>query len=316
MASIQQFRYLVAVADTLSFSRAAEFCHVTQPTLSMQIKELEGQLQTQLVERTRSRVILTPVGTEVVRRARSILAEIEDIREIARRDGSDDFHGTLRLGVVQTVGGYVLSLVMPALRKIYPNLRIVVREDRMENLPQKLSDGAYDVLLLSNDPHDSGFSAVRLIREPLHLVLPSDHRLAKQDRIEPAQLAGETILTMERGHRIHDQIAKLCSDVGATHAIDYAGTTLDTLRLMVACGMGISLLPALYIRSDVLREKLVIARPLSASAPYRDITMAWRNSSPRQPLYNGLAETMRQCLRPWGVDQLESLESPNEGRAV
>ncbi|MBP2301934.1 hydrogen peroxide-inducible genes activator [Azospirillum picis] len=299
MPSIQQLRYLVAVADTLSFSRAAEFCHVTQPTLSMQVKELEARLGSQLVERTRARVFLTPVGSEIARRARSILAEVEDIREIARRDDPNALQGTLQMGVVQTVGAYVLSLAMPSLRGSFPHLRVVVREDRLETLPRKLSDGVHDVLLLPDDPNHADFTSVRLIREPLHLVLPADHRLAARETVRPEDLAGETILTMERGHRLHDRIAALCREVGAIHARDYAGTTLDTLRQMVATGMGLSLLPALYVRSDVLREKLVVARPLTRGAPVRDIMMVWRRSSPRQSTYALLAETIRTCLLPW-----------------
>lgn len=303
MPSIQQLRYLVAVADTLSFSRAAEFCHVTQPTLSMQLKELEERLDSQLVERTRARVVLTPVGAEIARRARNILAEVEDIREIARRDDPSALQGTLQMGVVHTVGAYVLSLAMPSLRESFPHLRIFVREDRLENLPKKLSDGVHDVLLLPDDPNHADFMSVRLIREPLQLVLPADHRLAIQETVRPEDLAGETILAMERGHRLHDRIATFCSDVGAIHARDYAGTTLDTLRQMVATGMGLSLLPALYVRSDVLREKLVVARPLSTGAPARDIMMVWRRSSPRQSTYALLAETIRECLIPWEEPQ-------------
>lgn len=299
MPSVQQLRYLVAVADTLSFSRAAEGCHVTQPTLSMQVKELESRLGVQLVERTRSRVLLTPVGTEIARRARNILAEIGDIREAARNDGACGLQGRLNLGVVQTVGAYVLSLAMPDLRQEFPHLRILVREDRPGNLIEKLSDGTHDALLLPDAPAHRDFATVRLIREPLHLVLPSEHRLARFERIDPADLAGETILSMESGHRLHDQIMRLCHDTGAHHANDYAGTTLDTLRQMVAAGMGISLLPALYVRSDVLREKLVVARPLSSGAPMRDITMAWRSSSPRSAFHQSLAENIRRCLASW-----------------
>lgn len=303
MPRIQQLRYLVAVADTLNFSRAAQMCHVTQPTLSMQLKELEGRLETRLVERSRARVILTPTGAEIARRARGILAEIEDIREIARRDDPGALQAKLQMGVVQTVGAYVLSLAMPSLRKSFPNLRIFVREDGLENLPKQLLDGTHDVLLLPDEPDRPDLVSVRLIREPLHLVLPADHRLASRNTVRPEELAGETILTMERGHRLHDQIARLCNAVGAVHARDYAGTTLDTLRQMVATGMGITLLPALYVRSDVLREKLVVARPLSANAPVRDIMMVWRASSPREGTYALLAETIRKCLAPWGLPE-------------
>jgi len=301
MPTIQQLRYLVAVADTLSFSRAAQACHVTQPTLSMQFKELEGRLGIQLVERTRSRVILTPMGAEISTRARRILAEVEDIREIARADDAVTLQGIVQIGVVQTVGAYVLSVAMPALRDAFPDMRIFLREDRLEHLPHKLSDGAHDLLLLPDDPAHSDFSSMRLIEEPLHLVLPADHPLARFEVIEPADLAGETILVMEHGHRLHSQIAALCEEYGAIAAQDYAGTTLDTLRLMVTTGMGLSLLPALYVRSDVLREKLIVARPLARQAPVRDVRLVWRNSSPRHEAYEQLGATIRESLRPWDV---------------
>lgn len=299
MPRLQQLRYLVAVADALNFSRAAEACHVTQPTLSMQLKELEGRLNVQLVERTRARVLLTPVGEEIARRARTILAEVEDIRDIARRDDPAGFKGTVRMGVVQTVGAYVLSLAMPKMREAFPELRIHVREDRLDNLPQKLSDGTHDVLLMPDDAVHPDFERVRLMREPLHLVLPSDHRLARMEAIDPAQLRGESLLSMDRGTRLHDQVARLCADVGAVDIQDYAGTTLDTLRQMVAAGMGLALLPALYVRSDVLREKLVVARPLTHAAPVRELTLAWRTSSPRQAVFQALAETIGTSLAPW-----------------
>lgn len=302
MPRIQQLRYLVALADSLSFSRAAAACNVTQPTLSMQLKELESRLGTALVERTRARVILTPTGTEIARRARRVLAEINDICEIARND-ADGLHGTLQMGVVQTVGGYVLSLAMPVLRDTFPSLRIFVREDKLEALPQRLSDGTHDVLLLPEPISNPDFTSLRLIREPLHLVVPVEHRLAAQEAIAPEDLAGETILAIDRTQSLFEQVEPLCEAAGATLAQDYAGTTLDTLRLMVTTGMGLALLPALYVRSDVLREKLIVARPLSARAPVREITMVWRSSSPKHAVYQQLAETIRTCLLPWDYGQ-------------
>lgn len=299
MPTLQQLRYLVAVADTLSFSRAAEACHVTQPTLSLQLKELEGRLNARLVERTRARVLLTPAGIEIAHRARRVLADVDDIKEVARRDEQGGLQGTLQMGVVQTVGAYVLSVAMPSLRACYPSLRIFVREDRLENLPSKLSDGTHDLLLLPETIDHPDFTSTPLIREPLQLVMPTDHRLAQQTVIDPKAIAGETILVMERGRRLHDEIAALCNDFGAIQAQDYAGTTLDTLRLMVTTGMGLSLLPALYVRSDVLREKLIVARPLSRRAPVRQVTMAWRSSSPRNDAYHRLAATIAETLLPW-----------------
>lgn len=299
MPSLQQLRYLVAIADTLNFSRAAENCHVTQPTLSMQLRELETRLGAQLVERTRARVMLTSVGEDIVRRARSVLADIDDIRDAARGDDPASLQGILQMGVVQTVGAYVLSVAMPTLKSSFPDLRIIVREERIELLPRKLADGAHDVLLLPEAIDDPDFTSVKLLREPLHLVLPSDHRLADKKAILPVDLEGETILSMEHGHRIHDQIAALCSDVGAIHAKDYAGNTLDTLRLMVTCGMGLTLLPALYVRSDVMRETLVTSRPLEHGAPFRDIHLVWRASSPRHEGYAKLAKVIKESVVEW-----------------
>ena len=304
MPTVQQLRYLVAIADTHSFSRAARACNVTQPTLSMQFREMEAKLGAQLVERTRSRVLLTPAGEEIARRARNVLAEVADIREIARRDDPARLTGTVRIGVVQTVGAYVLSLAMPRLRGALPDLRIHVREDSLDTLPRQLSDGTHDVLLTPEDLAAEGgdpddFTRVRLLREPLHLVLPADHRLAVRDTVDPAELRGETILSMDRGARLHGQIARLCHDAGAIAVEDYCGTTLDTLRQMVAAGMGLSLLPALYVRSDVLREKLVVARPLTHGAPVRDLTLLWRTTSPRQAMFRTLAGTIADCIAPW-----------------
>lgn len=298
MVRIQQLRYLVAVADTLNFSRAAEACNVTQPTLSMQLKEMEEGLKVQLVERTRARVILTPVGEEIVRHARTVLAEVQDIREIARNH-TGGLGGTVKIGVVQTVGAYVLSLAMPKIRSGFPDVRINVSEDTVENLPRKLADGTHDVLLCPEPIAIPDFISVALMREPLHLVVPFDHPLASCETIDPTSLRGETILSMDRASHLHDQIARLCSAYGAVDVQDYAGTTLDTLRQMVAVGMGLSLLPALYVRSDVLREKLVVARPLTANAPLRELTMAWRMSSPRQALFKALSEAVKGSIVPW-----------------
>lgn len=299
MPKLQQLRYLVALADTLSFSRAAEVCRVSQPTLSMQIKELETKLDARLVERTRARVIVTPIGQEVAKRARAMLADLDDIREIARRDDPGTPQATLQIGMVQTVGAYVLSVAMPSLRSAFPNMRVWVREERGDTLLRQLAEGVHDVILLPEEVRRPELECHRLLAEPLMVVLPADHPLARQDSVAPDDLAGETILTMERGHRLYDQIVHLCADVGAHHARDYEGTTLDTLRQMVALGMGASLLPALYVRSEVIREQLVVARPLSSRAPVRHISLVWRSSSPRENTYLAVVSKLRDSLKPW-----------------
>lgn len=301
MPSLQQLRYLVAIADTLSFSRAAEICHVAQPTLSIQIKELEARLGTPLIERTRARVIITPIGQEIARRARSMLAELEDIREIARRSDPLAPQAVLQIGVVQTVGAYVLSVAMPALRRTFPHMRLRVREEHGDTLLHQLGEGGHDVLLMPERISRAGFDCHALIREPMMVVLPADHPLAGRGSIAPADLAGESILTMGSGQRLHDQIVRFCAEVGAQHIRDYEGTTLDTLRQMIAVGMGISLLPALYVRSEVMREQLVVARDLRPAPLVRDLSLICRSGAPRAATYVALAACLRETLAPWDL---------------
>ncbi len=301
MPTLQQLRYLSALATTLNFSRAAELCNVTQPTLSLQIKELEARLGTQLIERTRSKVLLTPVGAEIAKRGRMIGEGIEDIRDIARREDPNAMQSLLRMGVVHTVGAYVLSVTMPALREAYSETRIHVREDRSEILQDHLGQGQYDVLLLSEPPPRDDFDSRILLREALHVVVPRDHRLAANTVINASDLTGETILTMDCGKILTEKISRLCHAIGAVQAKEYVGTTLDTLRQMVAAGMGISLLPALYVRSEVIREELVVAIPLSKDLLSREVCMVWRKSSPRVATYSSLSELMQKRLKPWNV---------------
>lgn len=299
MPTLQQLRYLVAVADTLSFSRAAAISSVAQPTLSMQIKELEARLCARLIERTRARVVLTPIGEEVARRARAMLADLDDIREIARRNDPAAPPALLQIGVMQTVGAYVLSLGVPPLRQRHSEMKIQIREEREDILLRQLRDGVHDVILLAEQVERADLESRLLMTEPLMVVLPADHRLARHTAINPEELEGETIMTMESSPRLRAQIMDLCDDAGARHDRDYEGTTLDTLRQMIAIGMGVSLLPALYVRSEVLREQSVVARPLTTAAPVRYITLFWRKDSARTSTYESVANDLSESLQPW-----------------
>lgn len=301
MPTLQQLRYLTTVADTLSFSRAAELCRVAQPTLSAQLKELEAKLGARLVERTRARVLLTPLGQEVARRARSLLAGVEDIRDIARGYDPSASQGTLQLGVVPSVGAYVLSVAMPGLRARFPQLRLQVREEHRDTLLRQLSEGSHDALLLAEEPGRPDLDHRLLLAEPLHLILPADHPLAAKSSIAPQELAGETLLLQETAPQLRQQILALCQASGLKPVSDYEGTTLDTLRQMVALGMGLSLLPALYVRSEVLREQLVVARPLSSAAPVRRVSLLWRRDAPRAATCLALAASLQESLAPWGA---------------
>ena len=296
MPTLQQLRYLVAISETLHFRRAAEMTHVTQPTLSGQLRELEEKLGVQLVERSRSRVILTPTGTAIAARARIVLRDVEDIVEMAKH-GESVLGGTVRLGVLPSLGPYLLPHILPELHQTYPDLKIYVREGVPRDLQHGLDQGHLDLLLFPLPIKGADLVSTRLFREPLWIVSSCEHRFAEQEDAQRADLKGETVLTLEQGHRLHDQVRDLCQEFDAHLSLDYEGTSLDTLRQMVGMGMGISFLPALYVRSEVMHDKQVVARQLRSRAPFRMIGMIWRRQSARQDEFFALAEIIRGMLK-------------------
>jgi len=296
MVTLQQLRYLATIADTLHFRRAADRCNVTQPTLSAQLASLEQSLGLQLVERSRARVVMTPEGAEVARRARTVLREVEEIHDFARR-GRQGLGGTIRVGVVQSLGSYLLPLVIPDLHASFPDLKLYVREGLAGELLARLDEGGLDLLFFPLPAAGPGLEDARLFREPLQVVVATDHPLSEMDRIPPDSLRGETLLTLERGHRLHEQVRQICEANGAQLSLDYGATSLDTIRQMVAMGLGISLLPALYIRSEVQPNSLVTARSLQGPQPFRTVGMVWRKSAARAGDYVELAQLFRAILR-------------------
>ena len=296
MPTLQQLRYLVAIAETLHFRRAAEMSHVTQPTLSGQLRELEEKLGVQLVERSRARVILTPTGTAIAARARMVLRDVEDILEMAKH-GESVLGGTLRLGVLQSLGPYLMPHILPELHQTYPELKIYVREGVPRDLLRGLDQGHLDLLLYPLPVKGADLVATRLFREPLWVVTSHTHRFAKKESVQRSDLKGETVLTLEQGHRLHDQVRDLCHEFDANLSLDYEGTSLDTLRQMVGMEMGISFLPALYVRSEVMHDKQVVACQLRSRAPFRMIGMIWRRQSARQEEFFALADLIRGMLK-------------------
>ena len=296
MPTLKQLRYLSAVAETLHFRRAAEMTHVSQPTLSGQLRELEDRLGVQLVERSRSKVVLTPLGREIAGRAKTVLRDVQDIVELAKQ-GQLPLGGVLRVGVLPSLGPYFLPHILPELHRLYPDLKLYVKEGLPAALLERLDDGALDLLFFPLPVKAAELRSVRLFREPLWIVVSGEHRLAEKDAIQRSDLKGETFLTLERGHRLHDQVRELCEQYDARLSLDYEGTSLDTLRQMVAMGMGLSFLPALYVRSEVLHDRQVVAREMKSRAPYRMVGMVWRRQSARQEQFETLAEQIRDILK-------------------
>ncbi|MDB2406917.1 hydrogen peroxide-inducible genes activator [Jannaschia sp.] len=311
MPTLQQFRYLVAIADCLHFRRAAEAVHVTQPTLSAQLRELEDKLGVQLVERSRAGVTLTPIGRGVADRARGVLRDVADIAALARA-GADPFDGTIRVGIVGSLGGYFLPLILPSLHASYPGLKFYVREGLAADLMGRLRDGSLDMLFFPLPVEGAGLRSEPLFHEPLLVVMPSDHPLADGETVRRDALRGETVMTLEAGHRLHDTVAELAEETGAVLSLDYEGTSLDTLRQMVATGLGLSILPALYVRSEVAREALVTARALPDPQPGRDIALIWRRTAAQGDAFALLATDIRAILRA-AAPEVTVIDPPGHG---
>ncbi|MGF1639623.1 MAG: LysR substrate-binding domain-containing protein [Rhodospirillales bacterium] len=288
-------RYLVTVAETLSFRRAAELCHVSQPTLSDQIRELEARLKVQLIERTRRKVVMTPVGREIAERARRVLRDVQDIIDLAER-GRHVLAGTLRLGVLPSLGPYLLPLVLPYLHQRYPDLSLYLREDTAEDLLRRLEDGELDLLIFPIPVRREGFATAALFREPLWLALPKGHPLTVKNELTLSDLEGLTVLALETGHSLHRKVLALCRENGANPLLDFATTSLDTLRQMAAMGVGATFLPALYVRAETGQDRQITVLPFAEPAPGRNIGLVWRAQSARRSAYLALAQHIRDVL--------------------
>lgn len=295
MPNLRQLEYLVAVADTLHFRRAAEKTNTTQPTLSEQLKALECRLGTQLVERTRSRVIITPVGVQIVEIARRMLADTDEIRALAA-GGGKELAGVLRLGLPPTIGPYLLPHVIPELQRAYPGLKVYLREELPSVLPRALEEGRHDVVMSLLPVRGAELVSQPLFREPLYLAVGPEHPLAQKCAASRSDLEGEDVLALEPGHQLHDVVLALCDEFGARLRSDYEGTSLDTLHEMVAMGLGITFLPGLYVKAIISRETAIKTLEIEDRAVYRTVGLIWRRSSARQASYESLASLLRSLV--------------------
>lgn len=295
MPSLRQLEYLIAIAETRHFRRAAERVNTTQPTLSGQLKALEDRLGAQLVERTRSRVSLTPIGGEVVEVARRMLKDAQNLRDLCAKRGAS-LGGVIRLGVPPTICAYLLPRVIPALHRTHPELKLYIREELPQALISGLDEGSHDVIILPMPIPGAEFNRETLYREPLYLAVAEDHPLAAKTEAAPADLANENVLTLGPAYQLHNMVVGLCEEFGAKVRFDYEGTSLETLREMVAMGLGVTFLPGLYVHSALARETSVKVMPIKGRSLYRTIGMAWRRSSARQDSFERVATFIRDTI--------------------
>lgn len=276
--NLRDLKYLVALADLRHFGKAAEACFVSQPTLSTQIRKLEEELGVVLIERAPRKVMLTAAGQDVVQRARRIVADVDEMKEAARRS-HDPASGTLRLGVFPTLGPYLLPHVVPALREAFPQLELLLVEEKSDVLLQRLRDGQLDAALLALPLHDEQLHAQFLFEEPFVLAAPERHPLAQARGLHIDDLGHETLLLLEDGHCLRDQALDVCRLAGAQEKAGFRATSLETLRQMVAAGVGVTLLPALSVHAPVVQPAGIRLVPFADPTPTRRLALAWRKSS-------------------------------------
>lgn len=302
LPSPQQLRYLVALAESRHFGRAAQSCAVSQSTLSAGLLAFERQLDCNILDRAAGRhVVFTPLGLELVERARTALTALEAVTEAAMA-AREPMAGPLRLGVIPTVGPFLLPTLMPVLRGAFPRLRLYLREDTTANLVDRLTSNRLDLLLLATPCDCGGAETVAVARDPFMIALPRSHRLAGEAQIPISALATERLLLLEDGHCLRDQALAVCGLLAGDRGDQdgFAATSLHTLVQMVASGLGITLLPQLAVAAGIIEGTGLVLRPLAGAGAWRTLGLAWRPKAPRAVDYRALGshlvETCRRAL--------------------
>jgi LysR family hydrogen peroxide-inducible transcriptional activator len=293
--TIRQLEYLVALADTLGFHRAAERVHVSQPSLSAQVQQAEAVLGVRLFERSQRRVLLTPAGELVVARARRVLREAEDLLAAARLL-FDPFRGNWRLGLIPTVAPYLLPEILPGVHRAHPHLRLLLREERTPVLVRELLAGGLEAAILAEVPDLGDLARAPLAEDRFLLAAPLGHPLARKRKVALRDLEQAPLLLLEDGHCLRGQALAFCAKAGAREA-DFRASSLPTLMQMVAAGMGLTLLPALCAPMERTRASLAL-RPFAPPVPGRQLVLAWRAGS---PLAGALATFAGELRAAWPI---------------
>ena len=295
MPSIKQLKYLCAVAEHKHFSKAAAACHVTQSTLSVAIQDLESKLGVVVFERNKKTVLITPLGEKLLHQARGILGAVEDFVSLARAN-EGALSGEIRLGVIPTIGPFILPPILKNLRKSYPKLKLYLKEALSAQLLLQLQPGRLDLIMLAFPYAMPDMETVSLFRDEFLLCLPPGHRLEKVKQVKQQQLRGESILLLEEGHCLRDHALEACKLQSADTDLVYQGTSLHTLVQMVANGLGVTLLPEMAVQANVLGDTHLQLKHFSSENVSREIGMAWRRSDPRRDDYLLLAEFVQSHM--------------------
>ena len=327
--TLTELKYIVAVAREKHFGKAAEACHVSQPTLSVAIKKLEDELEVKLFERNASEIAVTPLGEEIVRQAQSVLEQADSIREIAKR-GKDPLAGPLRLGIIYTIGPYLLPELVRRTIERSPQMPLMLKENFTVKLLEELRTGEIDCAVLAEPFPDTNLAIAPLYDEPFVAAVPQSHPLARRSSISAEELKKETMLLLGNGHCFRDHVLEVCPEFARFSSTaegirkSFEGSSLETIKHMVAAGMGITLVPRLSVPRGALAEPAVPKRgkgaaltgegadpfspfirylPFEGHVPTRRVVLAWRRSFTRYEAIAELRNAIYACELP-GVQRL------------
>jgi LysR family hydrogen peroxide-inducible transcriptional activator len=299
--TLTELRYIVTLAQEQHFGRAADRCHVSQPTLSIAVKKLEDELGVALFERTKSRVQPTPLGEQIVAQAHRVLEQTAAIKDIVDA-GKDQLSSPLAVGAIFTIGPYLLPQFIPHLQKLASKMPLYVEEGYTATLGKKLRNGELDVIIVALPFSEPDVVTQALYDEPFVVLMPHDHPLARKETIDPADLDDQDVLLLGEGHCFRDQVLATCPHLQVpeerpTKRIHTAaeGSTLETLRHMVASGLGITILPLSAAETSLYAANMLVTRPFSEPVPTRTLALAWRASFPRHKAIDVLREAIRAC---------------------
>lgn len=295
--TLTELRYVVALAQERHFGRAAQKCFVTQPTLSLALAKLEDELGMKLFERNKNEVLVTGRGEAIVEQARRVLDEVGKIQHMAR-GGQDQLAGALRLGAIPTIGPYLLPDLIPLLRKRAPAMPLMIEENLTGNLAPMLREGELDCVIIALPFALPGVKTLVLYEEPFSIVVPEGHRWEDRKAVKPAELADENLLVLNSGHCFRDQVLEACPGQPNTALPEgRAGSSLETIRNMVASGLGVSVVPSSAL-TPRYASRLLRVVPFSAPVPSRKVALAWRSSFDRPAAIEALAAAVREVKLP------------------
>ena len=296
--TLTELRYIVAVSQKNHFGKAAQACFVSQPTLSIAIKKLEEELGVRLFERSsKNEIRITEIGQRIIDQAYIVLQQAQTLNEIAQQ-GKDPLSGQFKLGVIYTIGPYLLPSLIPVLRKNIPNLKLIIEENFTANLFQSLKQGTLDAIIISYPFEEPGIETAPLYEEPFIVALPNNHAWKDRDAIPTEDLASQDLMLLGSGHCFRDQVIKACPNCMSgnselTRTLE--GGSLETIRHMVAAGTGITVLPRSSIMHSQKKESMIDIKPFKSPSPSRTVAIAWRKHYPRKEAIVTIRDTIKAC---------------------